>query len=145
MINSSPITPPQDKFDRWEDDILNERENVDFVLDCVWKDGFKTGADKEMLTELYLDFSRPGRIGDLKFSKETPAPHVPPAYISTAATDYLTERAQEFLDKFQEVYLASDDDKYVIATVLRMIAHSPDLVDLTESDLLDLANAILQL
>jgi hypothetical protein len=102
-------------------------------------------AEQPVGPTLYLDFSRPRRIGDLKFSKETPAPHVPPTYISTAATDYLTERAQEFLDKFQEVYLASDDDKYVIATVLRMIAHSPDLVDLTESDLLDLANAISQL
>ena len=48
MINSSPITPPQDKFDQWEDNILNEQENVDFVLDCVWKDGFQTGADQEL-------------------------------------------------------------------------------------------------
>ena len=56
-----------------------------------------------------------------------------------------TERAQEFLNKFQEAYLASDDDKYVIATVVRMIALSPNLVDLTESDLLELANAISQL
>ena len=49
------------------------------------------------------------------------------------------------MDKFQEVYLASDDDKYVIATVVRMIALSPNLVDLTESDLLELADAISQL
>ena len=49
------------------------------------------------------------------------------------------------MDKFQEVYLASDDDKYIIATVIRMIALGPDLVDLTESNLLDLANAISQL
>jgi hypothetical protein len=48
MTNQHPITPPQDKFDRWEDNVLNERENVDFVLDCVWKDGFKTGADQEL-------------------------------------------------------------------------------------------------
>jgi hypothetical protein len=48
MTDQHPITPPQDKFDRWEDNILNERENVDFVLDCVWKDGFKTGADQEL-------------------------------------------------------------------------------------------------
>jgi hypothetical protein len=49
------------------------------------------------------------------------------------------------LNKFQEVYLASDDDKYVIATVIRMIVSSPDLVDLTETDLLDLADNISKL
>ena len=48
MTNQHPITPPQDKFDQWEDNILNERENDDFVLDCVWKDGFQTGADQEL-------------------------------------------------------------------------------------------------
>ena len=48
MTNQHLITPPQDKFDRWEDNILNERENVDFVLDCVWKDGFQAGADQEL-------------------------------------------------------------------------------------------------
>jgi len=102
-------------------------------------------TDKEVLTELHLDFSQPGEIEDLKFSRETPAPYIPPTYTLTALRTYSTERAQEFLNKFQEVYLASDDDKYVIATVVRMIALSPNLVDLTESDLLDLADAISQL
>ena len=55
--------------------------------------------------------------------------------------DYSTERAQEFLDKFQEIYL----DKYMIATAIRMIVYSPDLVDLTETDLLDLADSISKL
>jgi hypothetical protein len=77
-------------------------------------------------------------------SRETPAPCIPPTYTPTVPSNS-AERAQEFLDKFQEVYLASDDDKYVIATVIRMIAVGPDLVDLTESNLLDLANAISQL
>ena len=49
------------------------------------------------------------------------------------------------MDKFQEVYLASDVDKYVVASMIRMIALSPSLVDLTESDLLDLADAISRL
>jgi hypothetical protein len=71
--------------------------------------------------------------------------HAPGLAMTWVPSNYSTERAQEFLDKFQEVYLASDDDKYVIATLLRMIALGPDLVDLTESDLLDLADAILQL
>ena len=78
-------------------------------------------------------------------SRETPAPCIPPTYTPTVPSNYSAERAQEFLDTFQEVYLASDDDKYVIATVIRMIAVGPDLVDLTESNLLDLANAISQL
>ena len=50
MTDNHPITPPppQDKLVRWEDDILNERENVDFVLDWAWKDGFRAGADQEL-------------------------------------------------------------------------------------------------
>ena len=102
-------------------------------------------TDKEVLAELHLDFSQPRKIEDLKFSRETPAPYIPPTYTLTALRNYSTERAQEFLNKFQDVYLASDDDKYVIATVVRMIALSPNLVDLTESDLLELADAISQL
>ena len=49
MTNQNPIPfPPTDKFHQWEDNILNERENVDVVLDCVWKDGFQAGADQEL-------------------------------------------------------------------------------------------------
>ena len=43
-----PITPPSERFKQWEDDILNERDNVDHVLDCAWKDGFLAGADQEL-------------------------------------------------------------------------------------------------
>jgi hypothetical protein len=94
---------------------------------------------------LNLDFSQPGKIEDLKFSRETPVPYLPPTYTPTVPSDYSTERAQEFLNKFQEVYLASDDDKYVISTVIRNLVYSPNLVDLTETDLLDLADAISKL
>lgn len=94
---------------------------------------------------LHLDFSQPKQITDLEFSRETPTPYIPPTYTPTVPGDYSTERAQEFLNKFQEVYLASEDDKYVIATVIRNLVYSPNLVDLTETDLLDLADAISQL
>ena len=43
-----PITPPPEQFKQWEDDILNERDNVDHVLDCAWRDGFRAGADQEL-------------------------------------------------------------------------------------------------
>ena len=43
-----PITPPPELFKQWEDDILNERDNVDHVLDCAWKNGFQAGADQEL-------------------------------------------------------------------------------------------------
>ncbi len=43
-----PISPPQEEFKQWEDDILNERENVDYVLDCAWRNGFQAGADQEL-------------------------------------------------------------------------------------------------
>lgn len=43
-----PITPLLELFKRWEDDILNERDNVDHVLDCAWRNGFQAGADQEL-------------------------------------------------------------------------------------------------
>jgi hypothetical protein len=43
-----PITPPSKLFKQWEDDILNERNNVDYVLDCAWKNGFQAGANQEL-------------------------------------------------------------------------------------------------
>lgn len=51
-----PITPPPERFKQWEDDILNERDNVDHVLDCAWKDGFRAGADAEL--EACVDWMR---------------------------------------------------------------------------------------
>ena len=48
MTDHHPITPPQELFKQWEDDILTERDNVDHVLDCAWKDGFRAGADQEL-------------------------------------------------------------------------------------------------
>jgi hypothetical protein len=102
-------------------------------------------TDEELDIELHLNFSQSEKIEDLKFSRETPAPYIPPTYTSTVPSNYSTERAQEFLNKFQEVYLASDDDKYVIATVIRNLVYSPDLVDLTEDDLIDLADSISKL
>ena len=48
MSNDHPITPPAELFKQWEDDILNERDNVDHVLDCAWRDGFRAGADQEL-------------------------------------------------------------------------------------------------
>jgi len=42
------ITPRPELFKQWEDDILNERDNVDYVLDCAWRDGFRAGADQEL-------------------------------------------------------------------------------------------------
>ena len=97
------------------------------------------------MAKLHLDFSQPRTFKDLKFSRETPAPYIPPTYTPSVPSNYSTERAQEFLNKFQEVYLASGDDKYVIATVIRNLVYSPNLVDLTETDLLDLADAISKL
>ena len=49
-------------------------------------------TNKEVLTELHLDFSQPGKAEDLKFSRETPAPYIPPTYSPTVPSDYLTER-----------------------------------------------------
>ena len=48
MTNPDLTTPPEKLFAKWEDDILNERENVDVVLDCAWKNGFSAGADQEL-------------------------------------------------------------------------------------------------
>jgi hypothetical protein len=48
MTNPDLTTPPEKLFAKWEDDILNERENVDVVLDCAWENGFAAGADQEL-------------------------------------------------------------------------------------------------
>lgn len=48
MTDNHPIDPPPELFKRWEDDILNERDNVDHVLDCAWRNGFQAGADQEL-------------------------------------------------------------------------------------------------
>jgi hypothetical protein len=48
MTEQHPIAPPAALFKQWEDDILNERDNVDHVLDCAWRDGFRAGADQEL-------------------------------------------------------------------------------------------------
>ena len=48
MNQEHPITPPPELFKQWEDDILNERDNVDHVLDCAWRNGFQAGADQEL-------------------------------------------------------------------------------------------------
>jgi hypothetical protein len=47
-MTGHPMTPPLDLFKQWEDDILNERDNVDHVLDCAWRDGYRAGADQEL-------------------------------------------------------------------------------------------------
>ena len=48
MTQEHPITPPPELFKQWEDDILNERDNVDHVLDRAWRNGFQAGADQEL-------------------------------------------------------------------------------------------------
>ena len=48
MTQEHPIIPPPELFKQWENDILNERDNVDHVLDCAWRNGFQAGADQEL-------------------------------------------------------------------------------------------------
>jgi hypothetical protein len=48
MTKQHPITPPPELFAQWEDDILESRDNVDYVLDCAWRNGFQAGADQEL-------------------------------------------------------------------------------------------------
>ena len=48
MTEQHPITPPSDLFRQWEDDILDKHDNVDHVLDCAWRHGFRTGADWQL-------------------------------------------------------------------------------------------------
>jgi hypothetical protein len=42
------ITPPPELFAQWGDDILNSQENVDYVVECAWRNGFQAGADQEL-------------------------------------------------------------------------------------------------
>jgi phytoene dehydrogenase-like protein len=45
---NNEIAPPPELFAQWEDDILESRDNVDYVLDCAWRNGFQAGADQEL-------------------------------------------------------------------------------------------------
>jgi hypothetical protein len=78
MTEQHPITqpPPQDKFNRWEDDILNARENVDVVLDCTWKDGYRAGADAELRAscEWLSKYRTPILAADLWFIRRPKPP-----------------------------------------------------------------------
>ena len=48
MIDNHLITSPPELLAQWEDDILDSQDNVDYVLDCAWKNGFQAGADQEL-------------------------------------------------------------------------------------------------
>jgi hypothetical protein len=48
MTDNHPITPPPELLAQWEDDILDSQDNVDYVLDCAWRNGFQAGADQEL-------------------------------------------------------------------------------------------------
>ena len=48
MTDNHPITSPPELLAQWEDDILDSQDNVDYVLDCAWKNGFQAGADQEL-------------------------------------------------------------------------------------------------
>ena len=60
---------------------------------------------------------------------------------------YYVERAQEFLSKFDDFPLLpqKEDKQKFIVEVIRNLVYSPDLLDLDEIDLIDLADTISQL
>ena len=48
MTDQHPITSQPELLAQWEDDILDSQDNVDYVLDCAWRNGFQAGADQEL-------------------------------------------------------------------------------------------------
>ena len=78
MTNQHPITPPPELVQQWEDDILTERDNVDHVLDCAWKDGFRAGADQELeacCEHVSLWFATPEyRVAELRAARRPKPP-----------------------------------------------------------------------
>ena len=70
---------------------------------------------------LNLDFSQPGKIEDIKFSRESPVPYIP---VYETVDDYSTERAQEIVDATMELTLRpqQNDRQKVVAAVLRAAA-----------------------
>ena len=104
-----PITPPPELFKRWEDDILNERDNVDHVLNCAWRNGFQAGADQEL--EACCEFLDDNELCDPNFHKDLRAARRP-------KPPSLKEQALKMLD---DVERFTEGDFYIIRQALEQL------------------------
>jgi hypothetical protein len=111
MTNQHPITPPPELFQMWEDDILNERDNVDHVLDCAWKDGFLAGADQELeaCVEWLFKYQYDGEVPLLRAARRPKPPS-------------LKEQALAILDDANRGDLGDDE----MATIRRALEALPE-------------------
>ena len=75
MSNHSPITPPTELVQQWENRIFDEQENVDVLL----IEAYKAGADQELeaccewLREFHQS-KRPGGTANLRRSRRPKPP-----------------------------------------------------------------------
>jgi len=53
-------------------------------------------TDEELDNELHLDFSQSKKIEDLKFTRETQAPYIPPTYTPTVPSDCSEKEHKSF-------------------------------------------------
>ena len=98
-----PITPPPELVQQWEDDILDERDNVDHVLDCAWKNGFQAGADQE-LEACCAYLAKAGLTGDACGLQLTRRPKPPSLKnrIAAAITDGDERKALKLLEELDD-------------------------------------------
>ena len=115
--NEHSITPPPALFKQWEDDILNDRENVDVVLDCAWKDGYRAGAEAELdACCKWTEANNPGYWDAHKALRAARRPKTPS----------LKERALALLSRRMDTGLVQELDDDQIDTIRRALYELPD-------------------
>jgi hypothetical protein len=125
--NQQPISPPSELMDKWEDDILNEQDNVDHVLDCAWRNGFQAGANAELDAccdvierELICEGWGEDLIEDITEKLRAERRPKPPSLKERAL-----EALQEAADRAEDIsQLGIDDD--LIDIIRRALEQLPD-------------------
>jgi len=116
MTDQHPITPPPELFKQWEDDILNERDNVDHVLDCAWRNGFQAGADQELEACCEWIDQNTGRwdlLAELRAARRSKP-------LSLKA------QALKEMDKLDEMWDVTSIEDESLATIRRALESLPD-------------------
>ena len=106
--------PPKDRLQQWEDDWINERENIDVLLISAYSAGAKAGADAELeaCCEI-LEGRVSGWYAELLRDARRPKP------------PSLKEKALNSLKKLDNHYICPGSSKW-IADIQQALLSLPD-------------------